>query len=171
MGRRRGYHLPASVIALASAQGHDLQANRRKRGAKSDYCPPYVYRDGVVLGFNLPLRLAPTMNVYANAKPWQRAKWRKEVDRYVSRAAMRRPDATTALGCRRRIVVIRHSSREPDEISVDTCGGKVALDRLVQAGFFADDRRKYCERDASWQRAKPGEGYLMVEVMEVSDGE
>lgn len=114
----------------------------------------------------LPLELSPTLNAYAGLKGWRRAKLRKAVDWRI--LAIQRggiaPD-----GARRRVVVTRHSSREPDELSCDVLGAKIALDRLVIAGILAGDSRKHLDREAHWVYAKPGAGELVVEVYEAVD--
>ena len=72
-------------------------------------------------------------------------------------------------GRRRRVVVTRHSSVAPDEITVDVAGGKLPLDRLVVAGVLRDDNRKWCEREARWEYAPPKQGRVVIEVFEMED--
>ncbi len=72
-------------------------------------------------------------------------------------------------GGRRRLVVVhRFSSREPDEISCDAgCGGKLPIDRLVQAEVLVDDNRQWLEREARWSMAPPGKGRVVLSVHEL----
>lgn len=71
-------------------------------------------------------------------------------------------------GGRRRIVVVtRVSSVRPDELSVDVLGGKIPIDRLVQAGVLRGDNDKWLARYGLWQQASPGEGRVVVDVYEV----
>ncbi len=114
----------------------------------------------------LPLPLAPTLNTYAGMKGWARGKMRKQVDDYVLRLPWGNAQAE---GERRLVVVTRHSSREPDEVSCDVIGGKIALDRLVIAGILAGDSRKWIDREAHWVQCKPGFGKLVVEVYEAAE--
>ena len=158
----------------------------KKKRVESDYAPEYSYRDGVLFGLCLPLALAPTMNVYASAESWKRAIWRKNVDAQILLALRNiRPMAKVryparhkeineamhgaGLGAteRRRVVVTRYSSREPDDIAIDIIGGKVALDRLKQCGLLVDDNRQWCQREALWRKAPPRFGYVEIEVMGV----
>lgn len=74
-------------------------------------------------------------------------------------------------GRRRAVVVTRESSVRPDEESLDAhLGAKVALDRLVQAGVLRGDTHDWLVRYGTWQRAKPGEGRVVVDVYEIADG-
>ncbi len=140
---------------------------------------------GPVFVLELPLELAPTMNVYSSLKGWAKGKLRTAVDVEIAIAAVdydahagfteetitvRGKQRVVRRGGKRRMVLVsRMSSRMPDEPgSPDSCGAKLALDRLVQAGVLVDDSVKWLERRAQWVKAKPGAGYLRVEVYEVS---
>lgn len=76
-------------------------------------------------------------------------------------------------GGRRRVVVVtRVSSVRPDELSLDAhLGGKIPLDRLVQAGVLRGDSDKWLARYGIWQQAVPGEGYVLVDVYEIGSGD
>lgn len=153
-----------------------------------------VERSGLrVFYLRLPLELAPSMNVYAGMKPWSRAKLRADIDaaillqlpkwpcfkagftetgkvvkdRLVKGKVVKGGLRIKRLGGRQRIAVVRrHSSRQVDELSCDVLGGKVPLDRLVQAGVLVDDNAKWLKREAIWVPAKPKDGYLTIEVFE-----
>lgn len=73
-------------------------------------------------------------------------------------------------GRRRAVVVTRESSARPDEEALDSIGGKIPLDRLVQAGVLRGDSHDWLVRFGQWQRAKPGEGRVVVDVYEIADG-
>ena len=74
-------------------------------------------------------------------------------------------------GRRRAVVVTRESSVRPDEESLDAhLGAKIPLDRLVQAGVLRGDSHDWLVRYGTWQRAKPGEGRVVVDVYEIADG-
>lgn len=112
----------------------------------------------------LPLELAPTMNVFCNMKPWQKAKVRQGVDAVIATAVFRAGRETPACETKRKAVVTRYSSRQPDEIASDIVGGKVPIDRLVRAGILAGDSAKWLERETHWVRSKPGDGKVVVAV-------
>ena len=114
------------------------------------------------------VEIAPTMNVYYNMEAWALAKSRARVDLYIMGARPSWP-AWPARGRRRGVVVSRHSSARPDEVSVDALGGKIPLDRLVRGEVLAGDSPKHLVREAVWVKAKPGEGKLVVDVHELVD--
>lgn len=131
---------------------------------------------------------APTMNEYSGLPGWQKAQLRKAIDEQLVIAGTRwdgwqmgvkRAPAHLKTGSpgklldvgrgRRRIVRVTRSSRSsPDEAgSVDSCGGKIPLDRLVAYGVLVDDSERWCLREASWGPAAAGEGRVVVEVFEM----
>jgi hypothetical protein len=110
--------------------------------------------------------LAPTMNVYGSMKPFQRAALYKVLDLRILAELTRWPRCRGATQPRA-VRVVRYSSVPIDEASVDACGGKVIVDRLVQAGILRGDSAGDLEREAAWQAAPPGEGRLVVEVFEL----
>jgi len=173
------------------------EAHRVQVGDGVDHCPHHaqaagtVERRPLVFKLELTLRQAPTMNEYAAAKKNRRymAKRNKQVDEAIMFAKLswprwkmgdlvvtREPKIVkdklrvkeTRTGGRRRLVVVhRYSSREPDEISCDVAGGKIPIDRLVQAGVLVDDNRKWLEREAKWSLAPPGKGRVVLSVHEL----
>jgi hypothetical protein len=129
--------------------------------------------------------ICPTMNAYGSMPKWKRSLVYKALDSRISASLLsgrwprksavkaathklsvkkKKVITTVTKGERRAVVVTRHSSRRPDEMSVDVIGGKVPIDRLVQAQVLAGDSRKWLERVAQWEPAKPGEGKLVIEV-------
>jgi len=151
---------------------------------------PQHERGAIVFRVELPLELAPSMNVYSSMKGWQRGKTRTAVDwkileakqawgswpmnvtrkiEHVIKKGIARKRTRVTGGRRRLVVLTRESSREPDELSVDVLGGKIVLDRLVQACVLRDDRRTWCAREAHWAPAKPKQGRVVVEVYELAD--
>lgn len=143
-----------------------------------------------VFRVELPLGLAPTLNVYASMRPWQRAQLRKYLSREFSEALWRNAPRVALLGVvrgpskrrgmpgpvidegqsrRRLVVVTRYSSVMPDETSCDSIGGKAPIDMLVRMGILRDDSPKWCDRTARWERAKPGEGRFVLEVYEIGE--
>lgn len=140
----------------------------------------------LVFRLELPLGLAPSLNVYASWKPWQRANLRAQLLAEVSQAALGYPRCHLGIvrgptrrkgmpgpvivegnARRRRVVVMRYSSTQPDEVSADSIGGKCPIDVLVRVGILRDDNAKWCEREARWERAAPGAGRVVIEVHEI----
>lgn len=137
-------------------------------------------------GKPLLIGLTPTLNAYAGMKGWARAKARTEVDRriVVAQAAWSRWHsgvkkrakvvggepvivAVPGTGRRRLVRLVRRSSRRVDEVSVDVLGGKLPVDRLVQAEVLVGDSARWLEREAAWEPCDPGDGRVIVEVFEL----
>ena len=137
-------------------------------------------------GKPLLIPLTPSLNVYAGMKGWARAKARTEVDRriVVAQAAWPRWHcgirkrakvvggepvivAVPGTGRRRLVRLVRRSSRRVDEITVDVAGGKICVDRLVQAEVLVGDSAKWLEREAAWEPCDPGDGRVIVEVYDL----
>jgi hypothetical protein len=71
-------------------------------------------------------------------------------------------------GGRQRIVVVtRESSTRPDELALDSIGGKIPIDRLVQAGVLRGDSLRWLIRYGTWKESPPGEGRVVVDVYEL----
>lgn len=150
-----------------------------------------------VFRLELPLDLAPTLNMYAvGMKSWHRAKVAKAIDKWIARqklpysawpmgvqrlACMRKKSKrvggkrvtvqvlgtkVVGGGRKRMVVLTRESSRQPDEISCDALGGKMPIDRLVQADVLRGDSAKWLVRVAKWAPARLGEGRVIVDVYE-----
>lgn len=126
--------------------------------------------------------LCPTMNTHKGMRTFARQVARKELDQRIAAERLRWPRSPwggvrvgqtkkkrgTPVGGRRRFVrVTRFSSRRPDELAVDVLGGKLPVDRLVEAGVLGDDNDAWCAREGRWEQAKTGEGFLRVEVFEL----
>ena len=121
-----------------------------------------------VFTIEIPLELAPTMNVYSGMQAWQRDRFRKRLDKLLSDAMLVQRNAKLTGEPRRRIVrITRHSSRRVDEITVDVIGGKMVLDRLVHAGIVAGDAARDIVREPRWQPCDPKMGKLTLEVFEL----
>lgn len=72
-------------------------------------------------------------------------------------------------GRRRAVVLTRESSGQPDEESLDACGGKIPVDRLVHAGVLRGDTPKWLVRYARWTQVPPGQGRVVVDVYDLAD--
>lgn len=138
----------------------------------------------MVFRLQLPLELAPSMNVYSHLKHWERGKLATRVDEQIMLAIGRYPDWRAGFtddarivkgkirmirhgGRRRHVVVIRESSRELDELSCDVAGGKIPIDRLARAGVLVGDSKKWIDREARWLPAHPNQGRVVLEVYDL----
>lgn len=112
--------------------------------------------------------LAPRLNEYASMQVFARAELYETLDFMILEATKAWPAAALVDHPRPRAVrVTRFSSRKPDEISVDSIGGKIPLDRLVQAGVLMGDNSKQLQREAIWFPALPTAGEMLIEVFEL----
>jgi hypothetical protein len=117
----------------------------------------------------LTLAIAPTLNEYASMKGWQRQKVYKQVDPRIMAVMAAWPRCRLMGKPRPRGVrVTRYSSVLMDEVSVDSAGGKIVVDRLVHAGILMGDTGAQLQREARWERAPPGGGNLLIEIYELS---
>lgn len=125
---------------------------------------------GMVFEMELPLNLAPSMNVYSSLEGWQRDKLRNSIDWHIVAAVSNWRGSVLPVGAirKRLVLVTRHSSSRIDEISVDVAGGKAAIDRLVLARVLAGDSAKFLTRRAAWKQAPPGKGSFNVRVFELA---
>lgn len=142
----------------------------------------------LVFMLELPLELAPVLNSYSTMAVKKRARLRKNIDAVVIQAKQswrtwpmgikkhttgkvvrgKLQTKTTVTGGRKRSIrVTRYSSRKPDEISADIIGGKIAIDRLVQAEILRDDSSEWLKREAYWQQVPRGQGKVVIEVFEI----
>lgn len=127
-----------------------------------------IVTTGKNAGKEVKRSLAPTLNEYGQMEPWQRKKLAEDLDKHIKAALASWPKALLLHQPRRRGVrVTRASQRTPDEISVDVIGGKMPIDRLVQASILAGDQRQHLEREPVWKLAKAGRGSFTVEVFEI----
>lgn len=131
--------------------------------------------------------MAPTLNAYKGQQTWTRMANAQKLDDLILVTSQHWPGArlrfetvakihkvkgvpkvrkTRVGGVRRIVRLTRHTSREPDELSVDVLGGKLPVDRLVLAGILIDDRRAWLARLARWVPARPGQARVVVEVFD-----
>jgi hypothetical protein len=117
----------------------------------------------------LTLALAPTLNSYASMESWQRQKVYQHVDVRIMAEMAAWPRCKLMANPRPRGVrVTRYSSVLMDEVSVDSAGGKIVIDRLVHAGILMGDTSAQLQREARWERAAPGGGNLLVEIFDLA---
>lgn len=128
-------------------------------------------RGELVFTWRVPREHAMTMNEYAGKKGWVKQKIRKALDDSLRRELERGifPKALLHGAQRRRwLRATRFSPRRIDELSVDVIGGKCPTDALVRGGVLADDDHEHLHREARWEKTKPGNTHLLVEVFEMS---
>lgn len=131
---------------------------------------------------------APTLNEYAALRPWQCRQLRDAIDgcllvatskarlSALSMGILRAPSKGGKLGAllsagssRKRIVVVtRRSSAAMDEISADTIGGKMPIDRLVHWGILREDSERWCERRVRFEKCKRGRELVLIQVHETA---
>ena len=135
---------------------------------------------------------APTLNEYNALDKWKKGELCDAIDMEIDR--LKKDWAGWSCGCidrslpgkkgtkqegktrivrdggRRRIVVVtRESSVRPDELALDSIGGKIPLDRLVHAGVLRGDTSTWLARYCDWKTAAPGEGKVTIDVHEVGE--
>lgn len=129
---------------------------------------------------------APTLNEYNGLVGWRKAHVRESIDGVILEAKTRWPAWAMGVtehqkigpkgkvqswrsgGRRRAVVVTRYSSKRPDEIGVDSIGGKMPLDRLVLASVLRDDKDEWLFRVARWEFAPPDAGRVVIDVHEIA---
>ena len=118
-------------------------------------------------GKRVKVALCPTLNVFARLDPGQRAQLQKHLDPLILAELHKWPDWRHR-GRGRAVRVTRYSSMPPDEVAADSIGAKAPLDRLVAAGVLRGDSAADLQREAAWQKAKPGHGCLLLEVHDLA---
>lgn len=130
---------------------------------------------------------SPTLNEYNGLQGWAKSELRTAMDWRIVEAMTRweschmgikrEPGKRGRVGrlvtrgrARRRLVrVYRESSGRPDEIAADIIGGKIPIDRLVQAGILLDDTAEWCVRESQWQQVAKGCGRVVISVFELKE--
>lgn len=153
----------------------DLETPVVEKGEKVfEWCLPlfhaHVLTRGKNKGKTRKQEMCPTMNKLVAMNTWERAALRERLDDVLKDVIEAWPLAGIQDSPRPRIArVTRRSHAEPDEMGVDAIGGKVPIDRMVQAGILAGDTRKHLHREAHWTYAPKNEGSVLVEVFEVRE--
>lgn len=182
-----GAHVFRLVCELGSDAAKKVAANSKERRELREHLGVKRLGKGQGPAKVVPL-MAATLNEYNALEPWRKEALRKAYDAEIERLKKHWP--TWSCGCvdrvnpaertrsgepkvsresgrRRVVVVMRYSSIRPDETTVDVLGGKIAVDRLVQAGVLRGDTLGWLARYGGWVRAAPGEGRVEVDVYEV----
>jgi len=127
---------------------------------------------------------APTLNEYAALKPWQLKQLREAVDwrileactswRRWSMGIVRAPGhgktgrVLDEGQSRKRIAVVtRYGRRKMDEVSCDSIGGKIPIDRFVRFGILRDDSDRWCQRIARYEPCAEGNEHVLFQVHEL----
>lgn len=162
-----------ALIDMRHSLMRELEAPVVEKGAKVfewklPLFHPHVLTKGKNKGKVRKDEMAPTMNKLVAMNTWERAALRERLDHWLKDVIEAWPLAGIQDSQRPRIVrVTRSSHAEPDEMGVDAIGGKVPIDRMVQAGILAGDTRKHLHREAHWTYAPKNEGSVLIEVFEV----
>ncbi len=110
--------------------------------------------------FQLPLEEAPLLNRFMNMHWRKRHALKKQIAlRLLSQVGRRKVPLTG----RPQLLVTRYSTQRPDQ---DSAGTKLWLDELVKLGWLRDDSPDCVEVLTHWERAKRGEGRVVVHVYE-----
>lgn len=109
-------------------------------------------------------------NVFAGKAHWitakERTRWKKLVMSSILPTDIPKKPIERA-----RLTCIRHSSMEPDYDGL-VSGFKWPIDALVFHGILANDKMSNVGKpDCSWQKAKKGEGKIIIVVEELKEGE
>lgn len=108
--------------------------------------------------FQLELEYAPLLNTFMR---WH---WRKRLrmSRDLTILIMSQiGKAKEPLRGRPRILATRYSTKRPDQ---DSAGTKLWLDVLVKLGWLKDDSPDHVEVLNHWEKAKRGEGRVVVHI-------
>lgn len=155
---------PVGVNEIPEISALILKTMQISASIRSEY-----ERGEKVFEWRIPREQAPTLNIFAAMKGWQKKRLWKELDRQVSEmlSGNNWPNANL-FGARtkRWVRVTRFSIKQVDEVSVDILGGKMPIDCLVRAGILTDDNQEFLHREARWEKTKVGNSHLLVEVFE-----
>ena len=129
-----------------------------------------VERGRLLFSWRVPREQALTLNQYAHMKGWQKKKMRAALDDEIRKLLPLFPHAlTNGSLVKRWLRVTRLSTQKLDDLSVDSCGGKMPVDALVRCGVLADDNEKSVHREPRFEKTKPGNTHLLVEVFAIAD--
>jgi hypothetical protein len=108
--------------------------------------------------FQLPLDEAPLLNRFMHMHWAVRTSLKKRISlRLLSQLGHRKEP----LSGRPQLLVTRYSAKRPDQ---DSAGTKLWLDELVKLGWLADDSPDHVEVLNHWEKAKRGDGRVVVHV-------
>jgi Holliday junction resolvase RusA-like endonuclease len=108
--------------------------------------------------FELTLKQAPLLNEFMFMHWAVRSRLAKQIALAIMAQVGRR---SSPLHGRPKLVVTRYSTRKPDQ---DNAGTKLWLDQFTKLGWLTDDSDEYVEIVSRWEKAKPKQGRVVVEV-------
>lgn len=125
-------------------------------------------RGELLFSWRVPRDWALTMNEYAYTKGWRKKKIRDAMDVAVRALLPQFPKALThGSHLRRWLRLTRFSTKRVDDLSIDVLGGKMCVDALVRCGVLEDDDHAHVIREPRWEKTKPGNTHVLVEVFSV----
>lgn len=127
-------------------------------------------RGRLVFSWRVPREQALTLNQYAHMKGWQKKKMRAALDDELRKLLPAFPEAlTNGSLVKRWLRVTRFSTQRLDDLSIDSCGGKMPVDALVRCGILADDDEKHAHREPRWEKTPRGNTHCLVEVFLIAN--
>jgi len=108
--------------------------------------------------FQLPLEEAPLLNRFMNMHWRARHALKKRIVVRLLAQVGRRKEPMSG---RPQLLVTRYSTQRPDQ---DSAGTKLWLDELVKLGWLKDDSPDHVEVLNHWEKAKRGDGRVVVHV-------
>lgn len=108
--------------------------------------------------FQLELEHAPLLNTFMRWHWRKRLRMSRDLTILLLSKIGRRKEPLTG---RPKLWAIRYSSSKPDQ---DSAGTKLWLDVLVKLGWLKDDSPDHVEVVNQWEKAKRGEGRVVVHV-------
>lgn len=157
---------PRALTAAELVEVNDLIEKLRQIGAAQANAPE---RGRLVFSWRVPREQALTLNQYAHMKGWQKKKMRAALDDAIRKLLPSFPEAlTNGSLVKRWLRATRYSPKALDDLSIDSCGGKMPCDGLVRCGVLADDDTKSLHREARYEKCRPGDTHLLLEVFLVA---
>ena len=158
---------PRAPTAEELVRAAELKERLAAMKAEADRAPE---RGRQILSWRLPRDLVPTQNDLRGIKPWRLKKIKAALQASLVAELPKWPEALTNGSERMRWArTTRFSPKEPDEMSCDGTGFKVALDVMTDCGVLADDDRAHLHREPRWEKCKPGETQGLVELFLIAD--
>lgn len=108
--------------------------------------------------FQLELEHAPLLNRFMRMHWRKQTQLKKEIALELLVQVGRRSEP---LRGRPKLMVTRYSTKKPDQ---DSAGTKLWLDQFVKLGWLVDDSDEHVEVVTQWEKAKRGEGRVVVHV-------
>lgn len=164
--------LPPGAAPLTADGVVAVTALLAKTGEIIKTAPDATERGALILSWRVPSELAPTMNAFAYMKGWQKAKISRELEGLLQKIVDVTPGAKVhGLTTQRWVRVTRFTpniATVDDPSAIDTIGGKLLLDRLVDFGILVDDKPSFCRREGMVRPTHRGNTHVLVEVFAVA---